>query len=458
MSAGNGAAEPVPNRLLLTARVARLLTQHQLAEAVGEAHWRLFTTEAAIDADHVSKLERGLITWPNARYREAFRTVLGVVTDAELGFYSRRSRATVEPGELTDGGREVDAVRRNEFIRLGLGTGLGLGVVGMGLALPDPVREVLSLPANPIVPGRVGRTDVEQVRFATAMFRSWREQYGGGACRDAMLGQVRWAAGLLRGGTEGSTRLELHSAVGSLADMAGWGDVDAGHHETALRCFRLALYCAEEAQDWDLRAEVLTDMSQQAVNRGQLDDALSLIELAQLRADRVSGTGGAIMHCSHGRVLGVAGRVADCRSAISAAEDRFADQRPAEQSTVASYFRQASEAYLRLDNGHALFYPGLGDPGAAAAASDHLRAGLNFADIEQRRRAIGTVGLATLELLHGDRDEGIALSHRALDLGNGMRSARLTDDLRRLRNATARHTGPSVDALRHQLDSVLLAA
>ena len=89
-----------PNRLLSAARRARRLTQQQLAEAVAAAHWRLFEQEAAIDADHVSKLERGLITWPNKRYRDAFRAVLGTACDAELGFYHHRGD-TVAAGELT---------------------------------------------------------------------------------------------------------------------------------------------------------------------------------------------------------------------------------------------------------------------------------------------------------------------------------------------------------------------
>jgi transcriptional regulator with XRE-family HTH domain len=449
-----------PNRLLSAARRARRLTQQQLAEAVGAAHWRLFERDAAIDADHVSKLERGLITWPNKRYRDAFRAVLGVGHDAELGFYHHRGD-TVAAGELTDGGPEVHNVRRNEFLRLitGFGAGAGLVVADVGAVLSDPVREMLSLAAEPVEPGRVGSSEVEQVCYATEMFRSWRGLFGGGACRDALAGQVRWASGLLGGHAETPIRRELHSAVGSLADIAAWGDVDAGHHDTALRYFRLALHCAEEAEDWSLRAEVLTDMSQQAVDRGQLDDALTLIELAQVRADRVVGTGRAMISCDHARILGVAGRVDDCRSAVAAAEGYFADHQPTDECSGSSYFRQASEAYLTLDNGHALFYPGLRDPGATPAAAGQLRVALGCTDaIARGRRAMGTAKLATLELLHGDREEGIAQAHRALDLGHGMRSARLADDLRRLRGTTTRHAGAPVQALQQRLDSLLTSA
>ena len=229
MPAEDATGDRAPNRLLSAARRARRLTQQQLAEAVGAAHWRLFEQEAAIDADHVSKLERGLITWPNKRYRDAFRTVLGTACDAELGFYHHRGD-TVAAGGLTDGGPEVHNVRRNEFLRLitGFGAGAGLVVADVGAMLSDPVREMLSLAAEPVEPSRVGSSEVEQVCYATEMFRSWRGLFGGGACRDALAGQVRWASGLLGGQAESPTHRELHSAVGSLADIAAWGDVDAG--------------------------------------------------------------------------------------------------------------------------------------------------------------------------------------------------------------------------------------
>jgi len=445
-----------PNRRLSGARRERRLTQDQLAQAVREAYWRLFEKEAAIDAEHVSKLERGIITWPNARYRAAVREVLGAATDAELGFYYRHPRDTVDTGADA---REVDTARRDEFILLvtGLGTGSCLGVSGLGAGLPDPVREVLARAAEPgDPPRRVGRTDVEQVRFATELFRSWWDRYGGGACREPLFAQLRWAARLLRGQAEDAIRPELYSAVGSLAQVAGWGDVDAGYHDTALPCFHLGLYCAEEARDWTLRAHLLTNMSQQTVDRGQLDDATSLIELAQVRADRVAGSGPAMMSSIHARILGAAGRVTHCRRAMAAAEDHVADPRPTDEHCVSSLFQRASVAEIALYNGHALFDASLRNPATAPLATDQLRAAIASAStLSRRRRAVGITKLATLELLHGDRDEGIALAHQALDLGDGMRSARLTEDLRRLRTATTRHTGTPVTALRQQLDSAL---
>ncbi|MGH3937772.1 MAG: hypothetical protein ACRDTG_03930 [Pseudonocardiaceae bacterium] len=384
-----------PNRLLSGSRRKRRLTQDQLAQAVREAYWRLFGKEAPIDAEHISKLERGIITWPNARYRAAFREVLGATADAELGFYYRHPRDTVKTG--ADARQEVDPTRRDEFIHLvtGLSTGAYLGISGLGTTLPDPVREVLALAVEPNDPPvRVGRTDVEQVRFATELFRSWRGCFGGGVCRKPLLAQLRWAAGLLRGQAQDAIRPELYSAVGSLAQVAGWGDVDAGRHDTALICFQLGLHCAEKAQDWTLRAQVLTDTSRQAVDRGQVDDATSLIELAQVRADRVAGSGRAMMSSMHARILGAAGRVTDCRRAVAAAEDHIADHRPADECCGSSLFQRATVAEIALYNGHALFDASLRHPTTAPVATDQLRAALGSpSSISRRRRAVGTTKL-----------------------------------------------------------------
>ncbi len=69
------------------------LSRGELAELVNAHLWEHGRRRAALDDNYVAKLERGTIRWPNARYREAFRAVLGVATDAELGFANPRRAA-----------------------------------------------------------------------------------------------------------------------------------------------------------------------------------------------------------------------------------------------------------------------------------------------------------------------------------------------------------------------------
>src|SRR5690348_17596057 len=50
-----------------------------------------------LDANYIGKLERGVIRWPTKLYRDAFRAVLGIETDAQLGFHGRRRVSATVP-------------------------------------------------------------------------------------------------------------------------------------------------------------------------------------------------------------------------------------------------------------------------------------------------------------------------------------------------------------------------
>jgi hypothetical protein len=84
--------QPLINHSLRCRRLAAGITESQVAEEVARLVAAQTGHDLAIDGNYVSKLERGVITWPNRAYRQAFRTLFNAVDDAELGFYSRRTR------------------------------------------------------------------------------------------------------------------------------------------------------------------------------------------------------------------------------------------------------------------------------------------------------------------------------------------------------------------------------
>ena len=90
------AQRPLINHKLRCLRLAAGITEGQVAEEVARLVSARTGREAAIDGNYVSKLERGAITWPNRAYRQAFRAFFKVQSDAELGFYSRRTRRDAE--------------------------------------------------------------------------------------------------------------------------------------------------------------------------------------------------------------------------------------------------------------------------------------------------------------------------------------------------------------------------
>lgn len=65
------------------------MTQHELAQRV--ARWILsqYGVSTAIDADYLSRLERGVIRWPAEITRRALEAALGA-TATNLGFVNLR--------------------------------------------------------------------------------------------------------------------------------------------------------------------------------------------------------------------------------------------------------------------------------------------------------------------------------------------------------------------------------
>ena len=90
---------PAGNAKLRSMRLTLGMAERQVAEEVARIVVAQTGRELAIDGNYVSKLERGVITWPNRAYRQAFRTLFGVASDAELGFYPSRTRRDAERWE-----------------------------------------------------------------------------------------------------------------------------------------------------------------------------------------------------------------------------------------------------------------------------------------------------------------------------------------------------------------------
>jgi transcriptional regulator with XRE-family HTH domain len=131
-------------------------------------------------ANYIGQIERGKIRWPGKLTREALRAILGVPTDAALGFVNARSaRAAVK----------LEHLDRHQFLRTSQDLG-ALAALGPMVALLEGIKP------TPIPPP-VGATEIEQIRAAARVFQSGDRAYGGGVARDAVMGQLRWSVDLL---------------------------------------------------------------------------------------------------------------------------------------------------------------------------------------------------------------------------------------------------------------------
>lgn len=438
------------NDLLRAAREVAVLTQGQLAELANMQVEEETGKPGAMDADYISKLERGIHRWPNRDYRAALRHVLGRGSDAELGFFSTRCRAATvgrSPWQANGG----DDVKRQIFVR-------SLAGSVAGLAFSDPIKEFLGGAVGSGIQRHVGVADADQVRHLARMFADQDHMVGGGWSSQAVVAQLHTSAELLHGRfSQEAVRQHFFSAIAELADIAGGMCFDAGSHQQAERCFRFAVACATEGGDWAMRCKALSGLSNLAVHQGRTDDALSFSEMALVRADRLTPLVRAVMHTRHARALGLSGShwTADCMTAVHQAEDYFTARNGDEPGWIIYY----SPAHLERDLGRALLYLAV-NGGEYTHAQHRLSTAMeSFPKQTSRGKVLTIANLAHLTMARDDPAHAVTLGHEALDSMGPIRSDRVLDAFRRMRTAAQQHrTMPEVRELNQRVDGVLLAA
>lgn len=410
------------------------LSRQELAELVNAYLWDHHHERVELDANYVGKLERGVIRWPGASYREALRSILGVSSDAALGLTNRR-RAVVK---LAD-------VDRKQFLR----------TAALGALALAPVTALLEGAEPTPIPARVGATEIGQIGTAARVFAGWDHTYGGGLAREAVLAQLRWSAGLLGTNCPARLRGQLLSAVGYLGHTCGFMAFDACAHTDARHTFRFALTCAEESHDWHLRAKILSSMARHAIWIGRPDDGLTLTEHALVRADRLTATERAMLHTAHARALAKMNRVRDTLIAVGTADDDFARANPADDPPWMAYYDAAQH---QGDTGHALFDLAVHCRASGEAATRLAAAVAGHTDAFARSRTISRIKLASLTMATGDPIQAATIGNAALDAAGTIRSHRAADDLRELARYTRRHPKINdVAVLRHRITNLVLA-
>lgn len=94
------------------------------------------------------------------------------------------------------------------------------------------------------------------------------------------------------------------------------------------RILAFATHCAEEADDWHLRAKALSWRARQAVWVGDADAGLTFARLGLVRGDRITATERAMLNTAVARAFGRLGDVSATLRAVGNADDEFADADP----------------------------------------------------------------------------------------------------------------------------------
>lgn len=225
------------------------MSRAEVAEEVCAWLWQKTNVRYDLDGHYVAKLERGIVRWPNARYRSGLRHVFGVSSDAELGFRpSRRGQPVTEAGPVIDESGVRPVVLDND--QLGEST---LGREYVDDEYLAKVREYIKTLVS--LDNQVGGSDLYRaaVRFLNAV-------------RDR----------LDRGLYDRRIETDLHASVGELAEVAGWLAYDAEQHDLVRRLNQESLYFTRLAGDRSIERLTIQNASMHAGRLGRPAEALRL--------------------------------------------------------------------------------------------------------------------------------------------------------------------------------------
>ena len=359
---------------------------------------------------------------------------------------SRRLGRLVTPGEAgfpLAGQRkqgENSAARTDPFTALRELAGADLSSIWTGLPERRLYRQAdLAVPGWPEVTSPRSAPEVappagEALAAMTSAFASADQRFGGGHARGALVaylaGDVVDAARRI---PAGSGRRAVCAAAATACDLAGFMAFDSHLHGLALAYFRIALRLAVEAEDRDIYATVLHDISLQAWTLGDTASAARIAELAV--AAQEGGHRGRRMAelLGHLAVTHAALHQQDAaRRALTSAEDVLTTT-GAESATVAYQRAVVLEYAGRLTESQRAF---------AVSVKQRTSA-------ERRSRALTSARLAGLRLRTGQMEKARESIRDLLDDHAGLTSARVDAALGELTRHLARDR-------RHPSSNVLL--
>jgi len=129
---------------------------------------------------------------------------------------------------------------------------------------------------------RVGAGDVEAVRETTRMFLGLDFRYGGGHARTALVQYfAQDVVPLLEGSYSDDIGRQLYTAAAEVAQLLGWTAYDLGRHGLAQRYFIQALRLAQAADNRNVAARLLSNLSHQSNYLGRFQAAAQLARAAQ---------------------------------------------------------------------------------------------------------------------------------------------------------------------------------
>ena len=297
-------------------------------------------------------------------------------------------------------------------------------------------REVDPAPSN------IGMTDVKQVEAATRAMRAVDYQFGGGACRDAVVAQLSWAQRLLGASGNEEVRQRLFRALADLQNLAGWTTFDMGLLDSSHSHFTTALEFAKQSGDSGLMSNIMYRIGRVCLHHGLANDALKWFQLGQIAAqDSGAELAVAVLCGNEAWAYAMMGDDVQAMKLLGRSRDELSKANLAEAPDWARFYND-TDMYAMIGTVHnelSAF-----DPRHTAIAIPAFGQALaRYDDSMARSQAFTLTMLATSHLRQGDVEHGVLVGRKALMLASGVKSKRVTDRLQPLQIEAARRSSSS---------------
>lgn len=347
------------------------------------------------------------------------------------------------PGD--ENAEEDESVKRRKFLAHSAAVMFGAAVLGQeeGQWLPSP--------ALTPTPGRIGLSDVRQIEASTKALRGLDYQYGGGACRDAVVAQLSWAQRMLEAQVADTVRGRLYTAVADLHNLAGWTSFDIDLVDSARFHFSKALELAKEVQNNSLMANVLYRMGRVYLEKEAPDDALKMFQLGQIAAQESGAEIAVAVLCANEAwAYAKMGLVEQTQKMLGRAQDEFARADLARTPTWAKFFTE-TDVYAMTGAVHFALSRAPEPKSGPIDRAKHIRVAIpnlqraidGYSADMARSQLFNITTLAAAHIMDGDVNHGVRLGRQSVEMSNEVKSSRIISRMRPLMAEAGKHANNS---------------
>ena len=328
-------------------------------------------------------------------------------------------------------------MKRRKLLAHGAAVTFGTTVMSGTAGLAADSAQWLASPTRTPAPSNIGMVDVTQLEAVTRAMRTLDYQFGGGACRDAVVAQLSWAQRLRSASSTDGVRARLYRALADMQNLAGWTTFDLGLLDSSRQHFTMALQYAKQSGDPDLLSNIMYRIGRVFLHHGAPQEALSWFQLGQRPAqDSGSELAIAVLCGNEAWAYAMMGDDVQAAKLLGRSQDELARADLSEAPDWARFYNE-TDMHAMIGTVHTVL--SAIDVKHAAVAIPAINQSLSrYDESMSRSRAFMLTALATNHLCQGDVDHGVRIGRDALTLATGLKSKRVTDRLRPLELAAGK--------------------